>query len=170
MDLNKLRKRIAEEEAKLKRFEEQKKFSQINSEIASNSADFKRALKEWALKQKEANQPTTNFNKRPWQSQGFFVRWLEDLGHQSEQQFACLPGSRRKNLTEEKIPSVEANEQQFSPTQIRTEESPNKKTQTSLEIWAFVRTTPFQVINNMKIKAPKIVKTAKRLSKNIQNI
>jgi len=55
MDLNKLRKRIAEEEAKLKRFEEQKKFSQINSEIASNSADFKRALKEWALKQKEAN-------------------------------------------------------------------------------------------------------------------
>lgn len=48
MDLNKLRKRIAEEEARLKRFEEQKKFSQINSE-----ADFKRALKEWALKQNE---------------------------------------------------------------------------------------------------------------------
>jgi hypothetical protein len=48
MDLNKLRKRIAEEEAKLKRFEEQRKFSKINSE-----ADFKKALKEWALKQKE---------------------------------------------------------------------------------------------------------------------
>jgi len=48
MDLNKLRKRIAEEEARLKRFEEQRKFSQINSE-----ADFKKALKEWALKQKK---------------------------------------------------------------------------------------------------------------------
>ena len=36
MDLNKLRKRIAEEQARLKRFEEQKKFSQINSE-----ADFR---------------------------------------------------------------------------------------------------------------------------------
>ena len=87
MDLNKLRKRIAEEEVKLKRFEEQRKFSQINSE-----ADFKKALKEWALKQKETKQPTPILTK-PTHQRGFFLFVVPGVKLvESEQQFVTHAG------------------------------------------------------------------------------